>query len=47
MSTGFEDWTEEAIKKYYARINKNGVKNNQNIQYDKYRWNGFGHRRFV
>lgn len=35
MSTGFEDWTEEDIKKYYARINKNGVKSNQNVQDDK------------
>jgi len=36
MSTGFVDWTDEDVKKYYARINKNGVKNNQNIQYDKF-----------
>ena len=36
MSTGFEDWTEEDIKKYYARINKNRVKNNLNILNDKF-----------
>lgn len=35
MSTGFEDWTEEDVKKYYARINKDSVKSNQNIQDDK------------
>lgn len=35
MSTGFEDWTEEDIKKYYARINKNRVKSNQNTLNDK------------
>ena len=35
MSTGFEDWTEEDIKKYYARINKNRVKNYRNVFDDK------------
>lgn len=35
MSTGFEDWTEEDIKKYYARINRNRVKSNQNTLNDK------------
>ena len=31
----FSDWTEEDIKKYYARINKNTSKNDFNIKGDK------------
>lgn len=31
----FSDWTDEDIKKYYARINKNTPKNDFNIEDDK------------
>lgn len=31
----FSDWTEEDIKKYYARINKNASKNDFDIKADK------------
>lgn len=31
----FSDWTDEDIKKYYARINKNTSKNDFNIKADK------------
>lgn len=32
---GFENWTDEDIKKYYARTNKTASKNNFNITVDK------------